>query len=115
MVEPLGGEHLVETSQRELPLLQDAGEPAGRETAEAPLEAQLVLLLGSELPPPQGTDHRAPAAPPLLGMAGRAGHTAPLVWRLTPAQLRTQRVGGGHKVGQMSTEDGLIWFSPIPD
>ena len=68
VVEPLRREHLVESPQGELPLLQDAGEPTSCKAPEAPLEPHLVLLLRSELPPPQGTHHRAPVAPPLLGM-----------------------------------------------
>lgn len=68
VVEPLGGEHLVESAQGELPLLQDAGQSAGCETTQAPLEPQLVLLLRPELPPPEGANHRVPTAPPLLGM-----------------------------------------------
>lgn len=68
VVEPLGGEHLVESAQRELPLFEDAWQSAGRKAAQAPLKPQLVLLLRPELPTPQGTDHRVPTAPPLLGM-----------------------------------------------
>lgn len=68
VVEPLGSKHLVESAQRELPLLEDAGKSAGRKAPQAPLEPQLVLLLRPELPPPKGAYHRVPTAPPLLGM-----------------------------------------------
>lgn len=98
VVEPLGGEHLVESAQGELPLLKDAGQSAGREAAQAPLEPQLVLLLRPELPPPKGAYHRVPTAPPLLGMTWWTGNTTPLVWRLAPAQLEGRK---GEKQGEM--------------
>lgn len=69
VVQPLGRKHLVESPKRELPLLQDAREPAGREAPQAPLQPQLVLLLRPELPSSQGPHHRTAAAPPLLGMS----------------------------------------------
>lgn len=68
VVEPLGGKHLIESAQGEFPLLEDAGQSAGREAAQAPLKPQLVLLLWPELPAPKGAYHRVPTAPPLLGM-----------------------------------------------
>lgn len=68
VIEPLRGKHLVESPKRELPLFEDTREPAGREAPQAPLEPQLMLLLRSELPSPEGTHHRAPTATPLLGM-----------------------------------------------
>lgn len=91
VVQPLGRKHLVESPKRELPLLEDARQPAGSEAAQAALQPQLVLLLGPELPSPEGPHHRAAAAPPLLGMTRRTGKTTPLVWCLTPAQLRKKR------------------------
>jgi len=96
VVEPLWSEHLVEPSQRKLPFFENPREPASCKATQAPLEPQLMLLLGSELPPPEGTYHRAPAAPPRMGMSWWTRNTAPLVWCLTPAQLRkeTRRSSG---------------------
>jgi len=71
VVEPLRRKHLVEAAQRELPLLEDAWEPARGKPAQAPLQPQLVLLLRPKLPAPEGAHHGAAAAPPLLGMARR--------------------------------------------
>lgn len=68
MVEPLRSEHLVESSQRELPLLEDAREPASCKSSQASLQPQLMLLLRPELPPPESTDNRVATAPPVLGM-----------------------------------------------
>lgn len=91
VVEPLWSKHLVESPQRELPLLEDARESAGCKAPQAPLEPQLMLLLRPELSPPKGTYHRVPTAPPLLGMTWWTRNTTPLVWCLTPAQLRKER------------------------
>lgn len=105
MVEPLRGEHLVESAQGELPLLENAGQSAGREAAQAPLEPQLVLLLRPELPPPEGADHRVPTAPPRLGMTWWTRNTTPLVWCLAPAQLEGTK---GRKQGKMQILNGVV-------
>lgn len=68
VVEPLRSKDLVESPKRKLPLLEDAREPSSCKATQAPLESQLMLLLRPELPPAEGTYHRVPAAPPLLGM-----------------------------------------------
>lgn len=68
VVQPLGRKHLVEPPKRELPLLEDARQPAGSKAPQAPLQPQLMLLLRPELPSTESPHHRAAAAPPLLGM-----------------------------------------------
>lgn len=88
LVEPLWSEHLVETPQRELPFFEDARESPSSKAPQTSLEPQLMLLLRPELPPPKGTYHRVPTAPPRLGMTWWTRNTTPFVWRLTPAQLR---------------------------
>lgn len=57
VVQPLGSKHLIESPERELPLLEDTRQPAGSKAPQAALQPQLMLLLGPELASPQGPHH----------------------------------------------------------
>lgn len=66
VVEPLGGKHFVEATERELTFAQNGGQAGGGKAAQVALEVPLVLLLRPELAPAQSPHHRAAASPPLL-------------------------------------------------
>lgn len=68
LIEPLRGEHLVETPQGEFALFEDSRDASCCEATQAALEPPLVLILWTKFPSADSGHHRLTALPPLLGM-----------------------------------------------